>query len=266
MSRSMSVGLVSGLVMLCLTSRVEAGLVIGTAGVAVTVDYTGFEGDGFAPAPTATQLDSDDWRADGGVAGNAGTFGGTHTTGDFARGASSGGVGTGGVYGFDVSNGGTVNRALGFQPAGSDFTPGTITLMLTNNTGQELVSLDISYDALARNDQDRSNALNFAHSANDAGYISIGALNFASPGTEDLTPTWQSSARATSITGLSLANGANYFLQWQLDDISGAGSRDEFAIDNISITGNAASAVPEPSSLMLLSLGGFGIAFVRRRA
>ena len=57
-------------------------------GTTQTIDFTGFDGSGFAPAPAAGQLDSDDWRVTGFSAGS-GTFGGTHTTNDFARGAKS---------------------------------------------------------------------------------------------------------------------------------------------------------------------------------
>jgi hypothetical protein len=53
--------------------------------------FSGFDGSGFAPSPATGQLDSNVWRVTGMSDGN-GTFGGTHDSGDFARGSSTGGV------------------------------------------------------------------------------------------------------------------------------------------------------------------------------
>lgn len=195
-------------------------------------DFTGFTGAGFASSPSGAQLDSDSWKVTGMSDGNGG-FGGTHTSGDFARGASAGGVITGGTYGFDVGGG---NRTLGFQPGGSDFTPGTVTLRIQNNTGSTITSLDVSYTIWTYNDQDRANSLNFAHSANDVSYTSIGALDYTSTQASSGSPTWESVNRSTAITGLNIANGAYYYLRWESDDVGGSNNRDELALDDVVVT------------------------------
>ena len=85
--------------------------------------FESFSGLGFSTPGGAGQLDSNHWRATG-LSDGDGSFLGTHTTGDFARGFQSAPVSTGGVYAFDVG----ANRVLGAQPTGSDITPGAITL------------------------------------------------------------------------------------------------------------------------------------------
>ena len=206
----------------------------GGGGTTITLfeeDFQSFDGSGFAPTPTGGQLDSDAWRATGFSDGN-GTFGGTFTSGDFARGADvNGGVSTGGVYAFDT---GGSNSILGIQPGGSDFTPGTITLRLTNTTGSTLTSLDVAYDIFFNNDQPRANSLNFAFSTDDVTYTSVSALDFTTP--EAAAAGFQSESLSATISGLSIADGSDVFLQWQGDDVSGSGSRDEYGIDNVVIT------------------------------
>lgn len=201
-------------------------------------DFASFAGDGFAPSPAAGQLDSDLWRVTG-LSDGDGTFGGTHSTGDFARGANDGGVSTGGIYGFDVSNGGSLNQALGVQPTGGDFTPGEITLRIENTSGDTWTAVDIGYRVYVLNDQGRANALTFGYSLEDTTYTDLPALDFTSGQAADPSPQWESSARSTMIGGLDLGPGEALFLQWLGEDVSGSGSRDEFALDDVSCTYSA---------------------------
>lgn len=98
-----------------------------------------YAGSGFQSSPSAGQLDSDAWAAAGWSDGDL-TFGGTGTTGDYARGNSTGGVGTGGFYSFGSAG----DRWFGIQPGGSDFAPGTITLRVQNNTGAPINTFELS--------------------------------------------------------------------------------------------------------------------------
>ena len=116
------------------------------------------EAQGFAPAPAAGQLDSDLWIVTG-LSDGVMTFGDTRTTGDFARGVSSGAVGIGGVYAFNTG----LNRILGVQPGTDDFTPGTIRLRLVNTSTSAQTTLHVAYKIWYRNDQDRSSYLHLAY-------------------------------------------------------------------------------------------------------
>jgi PEP-CTERM motif len=215
------------------------------------VENGAFTGAGFQSSPTSGQLDSDAWAMTGWSDGNL-AFGGTITTGDYARGTASGGVTTGGVYGFDVDPTAAVDSALGFQPGGTDWNPGTVTLQIVNNTGITLDSLSLSYDVYIYNDQERSNSFNFSYSSDDSTYSPVSALDLASAEASDASPAWVANARSTTITGLNIADGASFYLRWSGADISGSGSRDQFGLDNIEIT--AGAPVPEPSTWFAAAL------------
>ena len=145
-------------------------------------NFSAFTGAGFDTTPAAGQLDSDTWRITGFSDGSM-TFGSTNITGDFARGTSTGGVTTSGVYAFNVGAG---NIILGIQPGGTDFTPGTITLRIQNNTGSPITDLNVAYDIFHLNDQPRGNTLNFAYSTDDITYTSVNALNFTTADVADV--------------------------------------------------------------------------------
>jgi hypothetical protein len=232
----------------------SAQLIITDLNTPYVIDFTGFDGSGFAPNPSAGQLDSDTWVVTGLSDGNS-NFGGTYTSGDWARGASNGGVSSGGVYAFNT---GTSGVGLGVQPGGSDFTLGSMILEIENATGTD-VTLDLSYDIFYLNNEARGNSFNFAYSSNFSDFTSIGALDFTSPAASDELG-WQSVSRSTSISA-TISAGSTFWIAWSGDDVSGSGSRDEFALDNISI-----SAVPEPSTYALLAgLGMIGFVAYRRR-
>lgn len=155
----------------CLASAISghASVIISNLNTTNTIDFASFTGAGFAPSPTAGQLDSDTWRVTGLSDGDT-TFGGTFTSGDFARGTSAGGVTTGGVYAFTVSSG---NAALGVQPGGTDFTAGSITQRIQNNTGSAVTSWDLSYSLYVLNNKERSNSLLWEWSTDDSTYQSL---------------------------------------------------------------------------------------------
>lgn len=220
---------------------VNAALSISSFNATTTIRFSSFTGAGFSATPTPGQLDSNDWKVLGmSDEGPPPSFGGEYTTGDWARGSNTGGgVTTGGVYAFNVGPG---NIALGVQPGGSDFTPGSFVLRIQNNTGSTVSSWNLSYDLFVRNDQARSNSLNWEWSTDDTNYTSLSTYN--SVETADASLPW-SNVQSPSVNGLNAAvsDGAFLYLRWIGADVSGSGSRDEFAIDNISIT-----AVPEAAA------------------
>ena len=195
-----------------------------------------YTGAGFQATPTAGQLDSDAWAVTGWSDG-ALAFGGTNTTGDYARGASAVAVTTGGFYNFTASP--ISASSLGIQPGGSDWAPGTVTLRIQNTTGGTLTSFDVAYKLYVRNDQARSNSFNFSYSSDNTTYTPVGALDYTSTAALDALG-FVLNNRSTTITGLSIANNAYFYIRWSGADVGGSGSRDEFALDDISVTGYAA--------------------------
>ncbi|AFM06182.1 fibronectin type III domain-containing protein [Bernardetia litoralis DSM 6794] len=211
------------------------------AQIPFTENFTAFTGTGFAPIPAAGQLDSDVWKVTG-LSTGTGTFGGTHDTGDFARGASTGDESTGGIYSFDVGGG---NNTLGAQLGSSDFTPGSMIAKIENNTGAILTSVTVAYDIYYNNNATRGNSFNFSYSSDDVTYTNVATLDFATAAAADALG-WQTVARTTTITGLSIPVNGFLYVSWTGDEDSGSGSRDELALDNVSVTVPTPPTTTEP--------------------
>lgn len=201
--------------------------------------HQAFTGAGLSTNPSAGQLDAEAWAITGFSDGSQ-VFGQTATSGDFARGNSSGGVTTGGLYAFEVASN---NTALGVQPGGSDWTPGTITLKIINSSNSTIEDIDLSYLLYVRNDQNRSNSFNFSYSTDGSNFQSVSSLDFASITNADANPSWQQSTKSINLSNLSLTSNASLYLRWSGNDLGGSGSRDEFAIDDISISTSGSGPV-----------------------
>lgn len=229
----------------------------------VVYDFEGFTGQGFDAAPAAGQLDSDDvvvtGMSDGDVA-----FGGTGVTGDFARGTDAdGGVSAGGVYAFTTLAG--LDTLLGVQPGGSDFTPGSFVFKFTNGGTTPITNVTVASTLFVNNDQARGNSFDLYYSTDAVIDNSDTLLNaYTSPEAADgLGFTLQAGAGSGIASGLSIAPGADFYIGYYSDDVSGGGSRDEFGLGTVSVTATF-GVVPEPAtaSLALLALGAIA---VRRR-
>ncbi|MEM6502909.1 MAG: hypothetical protein AAF685_13845 [Cyanobacteria bacterium P01_C01_bin.89] len=195
-------------------------------------NFNTFTASGFTPTPGAGQLDSDTYSITNFSEGTL-NFGGTETGGDFARGITAGATNTGGIYSFNLGGG---NFALGIQPTGGDFTPGSIIVRLENTTGTTINSLDIAYDIVVFNDQPRANSFNFSYSEDGITYTPVPALDFTSVEAAAGIPTFEITPRSTTLTGLNVANGGNFFLNFTGDDVSGSSNRDQFGLDNLIVT------------------------------
>ena len=198
-----------------------------------------FTGAGFSPDPTtAGRLNSNAWAVTGWSDGSL-AFGGTNTSGDHARGTTSAAVFTGGFYAYTGSPQSAANPCLMIQPGGSDFAPGTLTLRIKNTGTSPITKLDVSYNIYVRNDQGRGNSFNFSHSTDNSTYTPVGGLDYTSPTSADASG-WvligSAPSRSTTITGLLVAPNSFIYIRWSSADVGGAGSRDEFGLDDISLT------------------------------
>jgi hypothetical protein len=228
------------LILLLMTQVTIAQKSLATLGVPVVENFTGFTGTGFVPAPAAGQLDSDEFSTAGFSGANV-AFGGSCTTDDCARGSDPDGVTTGGVYAFAHTG---EDVGLGVQPAGSDFTPGSFTVRYTNNTGVAVAAFAVAYTIWDYNDQGRANSFNFSHSFDCSTFSSVAALNFTSTEIAAGSPAWASTPRSGSFAlGGSVANGSNFCIRFTGDDVSGSGSRDQFAVDALSMSAQIALPV-----------------------
>jgi len=195
------------------------------------VNVNQFSGSGFTTNPVSGQLDSDAWSV-AGMSDGLLDYGTNNTSGDLARGTSNGGVSTGGVYAFEVASN---NRAIGFQPTGSDLTPGNLGLKIQNNTNNTLNELTVTYTVYVRNDKGRSSSFYFSYSEDHSSYTDVSGVNLVTPGSPESTPTWSASQKTTTISNINIPVGGDFYLRWTSNDVSGSGSRDEIALDDIII-------------------------------
>lgn len=211
-------------------------------GAPATIDFTGYTGAGFAADPAAGQLDSDVLSIAGFSEGDL-PFGTAAESGDFARGTTTGGVSSGGVYAFDLGEG---DMALGVQPTGSDYTPGSLTLRIENGSTVPLVRIQVTYDVVVFNDQGRSTSWNLSFSSDELGpYEAVPAADYASPETADAEPAYTAVRRSAELTPpAEVLPGESLYLRWTSDDVGGAGSRDEIGVDNLTVVGEG--SVPDP--------------------
>ena len=217
-----------------------AGTPFTVTGSPLTFNFQGYTGAGFSATPGTGQLDSDQFIVTGASDGTL-NYGGEATTGDFARGASSGGVTTGGVYAFNIGGGDII---FGVQPTGSDFTPGALEMRVQNQTGGTITSVDVSYVAAVFNNEARQSFLDLQFAT--GGETRPGTFVDAFPGTDAITgtaansPPWFQDTFGGTLN-VSIAAGEYLYLQWLTDDDPNdttGGSRDELGIDDISLTPN----------------------------
>ncbi len=213
-------------VALCLPAWAQLDL----SGSTATVDFTGFLGTGFNNPALIGELSSEHWEIVG--ASDPYVLSGTNTIGDYARGLTDGtGETGGGVYSYATPT----DTALWIQPTGADLTPGEIILYVTNNTGSAIIDLNVAYNVLVLNDGDRGNDFDFSYSSDlVAAFTNVPSLDLTSVAAQDGSLT--TFARNTTLAGANIAAGATFRLRWTTNDVSGAGARDEFGLDDIVLT------------------------------
>jgi plastocyanin len=202
-------------------------------GLLTVESFDGYLGTGLEPLPAVGRLDSDEWRVTGMSEGSC-NFGATCNAlnSDFTRGSDADTVSEGGLYSFIVTPG---NQTFGFQPTDVDVSPGTITWLLTNDTGSTINNVSFEYTLWVRNDQDRATSIAFDYSKDDATYTAVAALGATTGEAPDVTPAWVSARLEADVTGLGLANGGTLYLRWTTADATGTQNRDQLAIDDVTV-------------------------------
>jgi uncharacterized repeat protein (TIGR01451 family) len=175
----------------------------------------------------------------------------------------TGGSTTGDIYSYGSAA--ATDRALG------ELRSGTLIPLFgakfTNNTGATITSLDVSYTG----EQWRfggvhstvAERLDFQYSLNATDlstgtYLDANALDFSPPVTTGTAGALDGNAAAnrtaisSTITGLSIPNGATFFIR--LNDVDATGADDGLAIDDLSVTPHGGVATPTPTPTPSLSI------------
>jgi hypothetical protein len=209
-------------------------------------DFTGFDASGFAPNPTASQIDSDIWRVVGLSDIPNPAYGFTSVAppaNDFARGVITGSADptTAGVY---SPSGGA---ALILQPTGAELeSGGFIEARIPNTSGSTATGFDIAFDWSYRNSGDRSSSLQLSYSTDGTNFTAVPAANLSTTAAKEAsTPTTFSTVHeAVSLTGLSVPDQGFLYLRWTHLSSAGGGNRDEVGIDNVTIDATGGATGP----------------------
>jgi DNA/RNA endonuclease G (NUC1) len=168
--------------------------------------------------------------------------------------AGIGNSATGDTYSFGLA--GNSDRALGEVSSGN--VQSRFGASFTNNTGGTITSLDVGYTGEQWRSGDTANVtdrIDFQISTNATGlangtWSDVDALDFtsvqttAAAGPLDGNNPANRAARSSTITSLTIPNGATFWIRWVATDIGG--SDDGLAVDDFSLTphGTAADAAP----------------------
>src|ERR1043166_8062965 len=222
-----------------------------TAGIAVTENFDTLTNT--AASTTNTALPTGWYITEGG--------GGARDNEQYA--VDTGSSTTGDIYSYGSA--GSTDRALG------ELRSGTLIPLFgakfTNNTGATLTSLDVSYTG----EQWRfggvhstvADRLDFQYSVNATDlstgtYLDANALDFNPPITTGTAGALDGNAAAnrpaisSTITGLSIRNGATFFIRF--NDVDATGADDGLAVDDFSVTPHGGVPTPTPTPTPSLSI------------
>lgn len=197
--------------------------------------------------------------------------------------ANTGSVGTTfGLYSYGSTS--ASDRSLGFVStntgtgsagSGQNF----LGLRLTNSSGADAISFSLAYDGEQWRKENNASAQTLvvqyslnATSVNDTGatWNSVSALTFTSPIVGATTATVldgnvtaNRASLSTTVTATWL-NNSDLWIRWI--DLNDSGNDHILAVDNVSFTATAASAIPEPSTYAAIfgALALVGVLFARQ--
>lgn len=181
----------------------------------------------------------------------------TGTSANTTYAAGTGSDNGGNTYSFGAS--GNAERAFGGLQSGSVIP--SLGASFTNNTGATIDTLAITFTGeqwrIGNNAAARDDRLDFDYSTDATAlgtgtWIPVTALNFTNPiktaaaaGALDGNAAANRTTVTHSITGLSIPNGATFWIRWR--DLNATGSDDGLAIDDFSLTPTGTLPLPNLS-------------------
>ncbi len=133
------------------------------------------------------------------------------------------------------------NRMVYVGPTQGQFSSGAITLRLINGLATACTRIRVSYEVRFYNDQNRAIRSGFMHAPDSTNFTEIPSMEARSGLTAAAgLARWEYQSRVMDIyPAEALAAGGDYFLRWFIDDLDaalGTTDRDEFYLDNITVT------------------------------
>jgi hypothetical protein len=203
-------------------------------------DFNEYNASGFQPTPTFGQIGSNEVSIRPGGSNPILYYGGTQTSGVYAKGITGNAQTAGGFYAFRIDPLDTANRAFGFQQTGTFMgginTTGEIQFRFENLTGKPIYKMNFSYDIYVRNDQPRSSSIKIKVGNDTNNLVPVSAGNYLSPLTAGVGASWALDANYNLLlNNLTIPVGGEFYFSFLIKDSLGSGSRDELAIDNFKI-------------------------------
>ncbi len=189
---------------------------------------------------------------------------GTSASADGLYAAGTGSSNAGNAYSFGAA--GSTDRALGGLLSGT-LTP-TFGAGFVNNTSSTLTSIAITYtgEEWRLGTTARADSLLFQYSTNatslaTGSWTGVPSLNFGSPftttvGAVDGNAAANRQALTATISGLSLAPGATFWIRW--NDYNASGADDGLAVDDFSLTAFGETSTPVPTLTVTPTTLNFG--------
>ncbi len=199
------------------------------SGDTLKVRFNNWAGLGFAPEVVQGRIDSRSWIVNG-LSDGAMDFGETRMGGDFGRGISAGRVTTGGVYAFTPA---ADIRLLGFQPTGTDLSPGSATLKILIGNDVTASKIGVSYDLWIYNDQGRSTLIELEWSTDGDNFYPSNGGGTMTPAAAEVGVVWKKQTASATLPIGEATEGGTLFIRWVMKDGSGTGSRDEWGLEEI---------------------------------
>ncbi len=200
-----------------------------------------YTGAGLSPANVPGRLNTSAWR----VSINPGPGGSTlynspaTTSPLFARGLNPGASATNGLYAFQTDDD---NIAMGVKPfvqmnanVFSVSPGGFFELRSQNKTGQTVEEAYVSFVYYVFNNGNFSTSFKLSYSLDGFNFIPLPDFDFETPIAADMSATWKKYVYSVKISGLSIPMDGFLHIRWAGEDAAGSGTRDAFAIDDISI-------------------------------
>lgn len=168
------------------------------------------------------------------------------STGTSSTGAAAGTSGTGALTGTSGGNiynfangvtGSSTDRALGFLTSGSFTSPRNTILRITNNTGNTITAITVSFDYEKYRTGTRAWNMNFFHGSTStpATAATDGDQAYAADGANAVVNPPTTISKSVTLTGLSIANGSDYYFRWAYAGTGGSTNSQGIGIDNVSL-------------------------------
>ena len=222
---------------------------ITSTGTAFTENF-----DGIGSSSTATLPSG--WRVETSTNYSLGTLATTRAYGTTGTGVVTGSSGGGTVNWANGITASSTERAVGFLTSSSYLSPRNLFVQITNNTGSTISSLSITFDIEKYRSGIRAYTVNFysgtdgtawtAQTSGDQSY----ALD-ANNTTVYNPPT--SISKTVTINGLSIADGAGYYLRWAYTGTGGSTNAQGLGFDNFSITASTGSTPVDPATFTAIA-------------